>query len=52
MSFFDFERWYMHVDWMEARYMGLECSLSSLVSWCTCDSGSNILKWPGLFGMK
>jgi hypothetical protein len=44
----------MHVNWMEEKYLSfsLEYSLPSLVQWCACDSGSNILKWPAILGMK
>jgi hypothetical protein len=52
--FFDFGRWGMNVNGMEAQYSysSSKYSLSSLEQWYTCDRGSNILKWPALIGMK
>jgi hypothetical protein len=44
----------MHVIGMEAQYFlfKLEHSLSSLVHWCTGDSGHNTLKWPTLLDIN
>jgi hypothetical protein len=44
----------MRANWMEAQYSysSLEHSLPSLVQWCACESGSNILKWPAHIGYE